>query len=291
MANTVNTHTRFYPVNGVLDRNHFLKLYAIFQKQLWRSWYYFNERERCIEVIYPSKSHLDFDLFTHQSIVDHFHIWGRCGDYSCYEDILTFKSLHCPIIVGKIDPKCKYNFDIKDEWNLATSCLYTADELLIRFKYKDQNYINSLLSIPYNYPDALKFQDELTCSLNLMMIYMKSSYTDYINDFTGEHLEMDYFSSELGWGKAEVWQWMCNNPGVKLKALFLDRLYKNRPSIQESNPHEYISEVLFKWNNKTMYKFEWKDGHFNQRSDCSWDNCINPEFTAFKTWYKQMHAG
>lgn len=292
MANVGNAYVRFYPINGQLSKSKFLEAYSDLKNQLWRSWYYFDEIENCIDVVYPSKSFVRFDLFTDKRIVDNYHIWIRTSDYSCYEDLLGFKSKFYQTTNITVGEKCKIESGFTDEWNFATSCLYSADEILIKFNTTESDYLERLIKSNRYNTIVDKIDDNMEWRCKLMINYFKSSQTSFENDCTGEHIEQNYYESEFGWSDSHIWGIMQNERLIQIKTEFLDCVFQYDKDSKPIKFEETIDELQFLNRNKVVHSFKWKfDSEWNEsrwidKTTSSWDNLINPEFIKFKETYR-----
>jgi hypothetical protein len=296
MANVVNALARFYPVDGQLNKEHFNTLYGELRNQLWRSWYYFNESERCIDVIYPCKHPVSQDLYENEEILSKYHVWIRVADYSCYEDFIGFKSRTYKPELKKIDYKCHYWAGFTDKWNYASSCFYNADELQIKFNTDNNSFLDKLIQHDMYNQINKELNSDLIWSHKMMIAYMKSSQTTFENDCTGEHIEENYYESEFNWALSHVWATMVNDNRVRLKEEILDPMHKYDENYWTIKIDNSIDEILFKLNDRVVQSFkwiekenEWNSNHWEERTISNWDNCINPEFIEFRTWYRNKN--
>lgn len=295
MANVGNAYVRFYPISGQISKSKFLEAYKDLKNQLWRSWYYFDETENCIDVIYPTKSFVRFDLFTDKRIIDNYHIWIRTSDNSCYEDLLGFKSMHYQTTNKFVDEKCKIESGFTDDWNFATSCLYSADEILIKFNTQETNYLDKFIKSDRYETISKKIDENLEWRLKLMINYFKSSQSSFENDCTDEHIEENYYKSEFGWSDSHIWGLMQNERLVQINTEFLDKVFKYD---KESKPLKFektIEELQFLNKGKTVQSYKWMlDKEWNEerwivKTTSDWENLINPEYIKFRERVKKKN--
>ena len=295
MANVGNAYVRLYPVNGKLSRETFIEAYNDLRNQLWRSWFFFDENEICIDVIYPTKSFVNFDLFRDERILNNYHIWIRTSDNSCYEDLLGFKSNYYKTSNEIVDEKCKIESGFSDEWNFATSCLYSADEILIKFNTQETNYLNKLIKSDRYETINKKIDENFEWRYKLMINYFKSSQSSFENDCTGEHIEENYYMSEFGWSDSHIWGLMQNERLIQINKEFLDKVFQYD---NESNPIKFeqtIEELQFLSKGKTVQSYKWMlDNEWNEerwivKTTSDWKNLINPEYIKFREQIKKKN--
>lgn len=293
MANIGNAYVRFYPVLGLISKNKFLEIYKELKNQLWRSWFYIDESENCIDVVYPTKSFVRFDLFSDKRILDNYHIWIRTSDCSCYEDLLGFKSKSYQSENNIVDEKCKIESGFTDEWNFATSCLYSADEILIKFNTTKSNYLDKLIKSDRYGTIDLTIDENLEWRCKLMINYFKSSQTIFEDDCTGEHIEENYYKSKHGWSDSHIWGIVQNERLIKIKEEFLDHVFQYNSNSKPIRFEKTIEELQFLNKNKIVHSFKWQyDKEWNEyrwieKTISGWCNLINPEFIKFRETYRK----
>ncbi|MFM2395331.1 MAG: hypothetical protein RLZZ546_3314, partial [Bacteroidota bacterium] len=186
MANIVSGVAKFYPVNGQLDAELFKFYYSKFQRMLWRSFYFVNKEENCFEILYPCKRPVKVEIYEDKELLENFHMWLRVSDYSCYEDFIGFISKTYKPELNKVDYKCQYDAGFTKNWNYASSCLYMADELVIKFTGNEKGYLDRLIQYDsYNQIDR-KLNENNIWSHKMKIVFMKSSQVRFENDCTGE---------------------------------------------------------------------------------------------------------
>jgi len=227
MGNIKKAYVRLFPVYNKIKKTEFWEIFNDFKKQLTGLWFYFNESENCIEIVYSGKRVLNMDFFTDKRIIEHYHIWIRVADIAYHEDMLGFKSKHFHTSNVTIDNKCKWNIGFSNDWNFATSCLYSADEILIRFNTKKSSYLKKLLkSNKYgNINDIIN--KDLLWKYKLMITYLKGSQTILENIHNEEPVELDYYSSTNAWCDGDVRGILTNEKLIQIKQEFLDQLFKH----------------------------------------------------------------
>ena len=295
MANVISAVVRLYPINGEIEKDKFMESYTILSQQLWSSYYFFNTIENCIEILYPCKRAISKDLLEDDEINNNYHIWIRVSDYSCYEDLIGFKSSTFKIKLTNVDEKCKYWGGFTDDWNYATSCLYKADELQIKFNSSETNFVNTLVQYDRYHEVNKQITSDLTWSHKMMIVFMKSSQLRFEDDYTKIHTECNFYESELSWNDvSNVSGLIINDNRIRLQEEFLSLLYKYDENTNTIKPDPTIEEVIFKLEGEPVQKFIWRenlpDENFSgwlERTKCDWSNCIDPEFIEFKTWYKK----
>ncbi len=297
MANEITAVVRLYPVKGQIDKDEFLRSYESLSQQLWSSYYYFNIQENCIEILYPCKRAISKDLIEDEIINEEYHIWIRISDYSCYEDLIGFKSKSYESNLNNIDNRCRYWGGFNDEWNYASSSLYKADELQIKFNTNSTDFIHQLVQHDRYNEVNKKLNSDLTWSHKMMIVYMKSSQVRFENEYTKQHIECNFYENELGWNDVScVSGLIINDKRIRLQEEILDQLYKYDEKTNTIKLHSTIDEIEFKLNGDPVQKFIWHTNlpseNFSgwlEKTKCDWSNCIDPEFIKFKTWYNNKN--
>jgi hypothetical protein len=293
MANVVSAVVKFYPVDGVLDVEKFKTHYSEFQSILWRSFYNINKEENCFDLLYPCKRPVRREIYENDELLKNYHIWIRVSDYSCYEDLIGFSSKHYKPGLNKVEYKCKYEAGFTENWNYASSCLYQADELEIKFEGKETGYLDKLIQYD-RYNEVNKQLDSTnTWKHKMKIVFMKSSQIRFENDCTGEHLEQNFYDNELIWNDiSSVHGLIINDKRIRLQEEFLDLLYKYDEKTNTIKLDKTINELNFKFNGKKVQTFKWMDimpessfSGWLESTKCDWSNCIDPEFIEFKQWY------
>lgn len=294
MANIVSAVAKFYPVNGQLDLEQFKFYYSKFQTMLWRSFYYVNKEENCFEILYPCKSPVREEIYEDEELLNNFHMWLRVSDYSCYEDFIGFISKTYKPDLNKVDYKCQYWSGYTRNWNYASSCLYQADELEIRFNGDITEYLDKLVQFDFYNEIDKKLDSENTWKHKMKIVFMKSSQVRFENDCTGEHLNENFYENGLEWNDfSSVHGLILNDKRIRLQKEFLDLLYKYDEDTNTIKLDKTIDELNFRHNGKKVQSFKWMDkmpgdnfSGWYESTKCDWSNCIDPEFIEFKTWYK-----
>lgn len=295
MANVISAVAKFYPVNGELNLEKFENFYSEFQSMLWRSFYYMNKEDNCFEILYPCKRPVRKEIYEDDKILNNYHIWLRVSDYSCYEDLIGFISKTYKSNLNKVEYKCQYEAGYTSNWNYASSCLYQADELEIKFLNNKTDYLDRLIEFDrYNQID-IKLDALNIWKHKMKIIFMKSSQLRFENDCTGEHLNENFNKNELAWNDvSSVSGIILNDNRIKLKEEFLDLLYKYDNNYNTIRLDETIDELNFKLNGKIVQKFKWMNnmpeenrGGWFVSTKCDWSNCVDPEYVEFKTWYNK----
>lgn len=295
MANVVSAVAKFYPVDGVLDLEKFESHYNEFQGILWRSYYFMNREENCFELLYPCKSPVRREIYENEEILKIYHIWIRVSDYACYEDLIGFSSKHYKSELNNVEYKCQYEAGFTNNWNYASSCLYKADELEIKFTNNETGYLDRLIQYDrYNQIDR-QLNEKNIWSHKMKIVYMKSSQIRFENDYTGEHLYENFYDNELAWNDvSSVHGLIINDKRIMLQEEFLNLLYKYDEKTNTIKLDKTIDELNFKLNGQKVQSFKWMDempeekfsGWF-ETTKCDWSNCIDPEYVEFKRWYNK----
>ncbi|MEZ4989362.1 MAG: hypothetical protein R2824_03080 [Saprospiraceae bacterium] len=293
MANIVSAVVRFYPVTGKVNAAHFMNLYEKLNKTLWRSYYFFNTIENCIEILYPCKRPVSKDILENEEIIENYHVWIRVSDFSCYEDFIGFKSQTFKPDLNEVDPKCEYWAGFTPDWNYATSCLYQADELQIRFNTAHSEFLDRIIQHDRYNPISREISPELIWRHKMMFAYLKSSQVRFEDDCTGEHIEENFYDNELGWNDvSSISGIIINDNRIRLQEEFLGLLYKYDQNSNTIRCDKTIEEVSFRLHNKPVQIFkwtekenEWSRSRWIESTKCDWSNCIDPKFMEFKTWF------
>lgn len=293
MANVISAFVRFYPIKGKLNRQHFESCYNKLNKQLWSSYYFFNLNENCVELLYPCKSPVRKDLYENDEILSNYHIWIRVADYACYEDQLGFKSTKYLMPNSIVDEKSKYECGFDNNWNLATSCLYSADELSLVFNTTETNFFERLIRFDSYKTIPVKLDDNKTWTYKLMITYLKSSQIHFENDYTGIHKEIDFYRNNFGLSDSHIWDIMVNQRKINLKENVIDKLFVLNEKNEQIKFDQSIEEIIFKRNNEQIHSIKWINKNegideygWVQKTSSNWDNIINSEYIEFINWYK-----
>ena len=295
MANVVSAVAKFYPVNGELNLAKFESFYNKFNSILWRSFYYMNQEENCFELLYPCKRPIRREIYENEELLKNYHMWIRVSDYSCHEDLLGFSSKTYKPELKNVEHKCQYEAGFTSNWNYATSCLYQADELEIRFNEKDTEYLNKLIQFDRYDKVERKLDTENRWKHKMKIVFMKSSQIRFKNDCTGEHRNENFNKGELAWNDvSSVHGLIINDKRIRLQEEFLDLLYKYDQNYETIKLDKTIDELNFKLNGLNVQSFKWMNnmpeenrGGWFESTKCDWSNCIDPEFVEFKRWYKK----
>ncbi len=295
MANVVSAVAKFYPVNGNLDLAKFKPLYEEFQSILWRSFYFVNKEENCFEILYPCKRPVREEIYENDEILSNYHIWLRVSDYSCYEDFIGLTSKTYKPNSKKVDYKCQYWSGYSDNWNYASSCLYIADELEIKFNTNKTNYLDKLIGFDRYYKIEKELDSKNTWNHKMKIVFMKSSQIRFENDCTGEHINKNIYENEYAWNDvSSVHGIIINDKRIKLQEEFLDLLYKYDEKTNTIKVDKTIDELNFKLNGQKVQSFKWMDempeekfSGWLESTKCDWSNCIDPEYVEFKRWYNK----
>lgn len=295
MANVVSAVAKFYPVDGVLDLEKFKSYYNEFQSILWRSYYFMNRDENCFELLYPCKSPVRREIYENDELLKNYHMWIRVSDYSCYEDLIGFSSKHYKPELNNVEYKCQYEAGFTNHWNYASSCLYKADELEIKFTRNETGYLDRLIQYDrYNQIDR-QLNEKNIWSHKMKIVFMKSSQVRFENDCTGEHLNENFYENELAWNDvSSVHGLIINDKRIRLQEEFLNLLYKYDEKTNTIKLDKTIDELNFKLNGQKVQSFKWMDEMLEEKfsgwfecTKCDWSNCIDPEYVEFKRWYNK----
>lgn len=293
MANIVSAVARFYPVNGEMNTKQFMSYYTDFQKLLWRSYFFINKDENCFEVLYPCKSPVIEEIYESNELLDNYHVWLRISDSSCYEDFIGFNSKIYKPDFNEVDYKCQYWSGYTLNWNYASSCLYSANEIEIKFNNPASEFIKKLVQFDRYYEVDQQIKEDLTWNHKMKIVFMKSSQVRFENDYTGEHLEENFYENELGWNDlSSVSGLLINDSRIRLQDEFLNLLNKYNKKLNTIKMDATIDELSFKQNGEPVQKFKWATNLNDEKREgwvestkCDWSNCIDPEFIKFQTWY------
>jgi len=255
-----------------------------------------NIEENCFELLYPCKNAVKSEIYEEDEILKNYHIWIRVSDFAGCEDLIGFISRYYKPELNIVEYKCQYEAGFTNNWNYASSCLYMADELEIKFTGCETGYLDRLIQYDkYNQIDR-QLNEENIWSHKMKIVFMKSSQVRFENDCSGEHLYENFYENELAWNDiSSIHSLIINEKRIRLQEELLNLLYKYDEKTNVIKLDKSIDELNFKLKGQKVQSFKWMDempkekfsGWF-ETTKCDWSNCIDPEFIEFQAWYKNI---
>lgn len=289
MANIKTTYARFFPkkknqlpkelVNWIMtDITEDLKHWAI-------TWYIPID-ESYLDLVFTSKSILDYDIFKNQKVLETFHIWIRISDEGGAKDFIGFKS-------NTFKTSKKYyrqvGYSGKDEsWNYFNSCIYSADKLSIHLSSKDEESIDKFIKPSKFWNISKELNDENVWEMNFHINYFRCSYSILNHDkYYGKQQNINFFDNIFGEG--EVTEILYDDYRFQLNEYFFSKRYKWNKDLGYSRIDENLLELNFWENNKKVHKFKWASSKEGWIESCytGWDNVSDKEYIRFKSIYEE----
>ena len=293
MANYKVTHARFYPIQKNIINKELTEWIigdiADDLKSGWEKFYNYEENNEFFDLVFNSKSSIDFDIFKNEKILNNFHIWLRISDEGGARDLIAFKSNY-------YRTRRKYDFNYEIEYyngseyrnlNYVKRCLYSADSISIclredkietikeLFQYHNENVIN------YKPKDGM-------WNYNFECHYYKSCYRSYDHDkYGGKTTNLNYYEEFLGEGAVD--NLLHGDRKFLINEKVLNLIYKWSKENGYPRIDENILSINLNFDSHNVHRWWWGNSgnRWNEESSTSWENVSDEEYIRFLEYYTE----
>ncbi len=292
MANIRITEIRFYPITkNKIDKRLTDWLISDIEEDLksgWEKFYWSDINNKFFNLIFTSKSVLDFDIFRNPEVNDAFHIWVRISDEGGGRDLIGFKSPEFKTRkYHQFDEEIEYYYGKSfRELNYVTRCLYSADEISIELQDNDESVIKNLFYLPDNWrvnykPINGKWQYQFESH------YYKTSYRFFDHaKYSGKTTRIKY--EEEFKGEGDVNNLFHCDTKFLINNNALNKIYKWSKDTGYPRIDERIKSIKLHYQNNPIHEWKWnnQESRWIEKSSLTWDNISNEEFIRFNEYYK-----
>ena len=293
MANVRITYTRFYPVgNKPLDNKIIEWILSDISEDLksgWEIFYNVNNESNYFDLIFNSKSVVDFDIFKSEAVIENFHIWVRVADEGGDRDLIAFSSpTYKPIGKQTINNSIMRSYGNRfNNFDYIKKCLYRINHLSIELNDNDEIPIKDLFYYPDNWQVEYKPKNNVW-HYQLDAHYYKSSYRIFNHKlYGGKSTNLDYYSEFKGVGDNNK-IFHCDAK-FYINEKFLNLVYKWTKESGYPRINEKIRNLKIWFNDKVKHEWKWSDEENRWIESCStdWSNISDEEYIRFMEYYKK----
>lgn len=292
MANYKVTHARFYPVKkNRINKKLTEWIIADITDDLktgWERFYNYDKDNEFFDLIFNSKSSIDFDIFKSKEVLDNFHIWLRISDEGGARDLIAFKSKF-------FKERRKYDFNYEIEYyngseyrnlNYVKRCLYAADSISFNLKEDKTETIKELFL--YHNENVINYNPKKGIwNYNFECHYYKSCYRSYDHDkYGGKTTNLNYYEEFLGEGAVDNLL-HCDRKFL-INDKILNRIYKWSKEHGYPRIDDNILSINLNFNSQNVHKWWWEtsENRWAEESSTNWENVSDEEYIRFLEYYK-----
>jgi len=243
------------------------------------------------DLVFNSKSVVDFDIFKSKEIIKNFHIWIRVADEGGDRDLIGFKSpTFKPSIQQNPNNSIVRNYGERfNNFDYIKKCLYRVNQLSIELTENDENVIKELFYYPENWQVQYEPIDQIW-NYQLDAHYYKSSYRIFDHKlYGGKSTNIDYCSEFKGEGDNNK-IFHCDTK-FYINEKFLNRVYEWTKEKGNPRINNKIQNLKLWHNGQIKHEWKWsnKESRWKEKCSTDWSNVSDEEFIRFKEYYKMKN--
>ncbi|MNJ88944.1 hypothetical protein D3C87_65040 [compost metagenome] len=287
MANIRITYARYYPVqNGTISDEQVQMISSGISEELgsWAKFIYKHPENDYLDLVFESKSILDYTVFKDEKILEHFHIWVRISDEGGKHDVICFKSKSYGLNTLHGYSDVTFRHYKSDTWNYVNMCLYGADSFSVHMKQFDVRTVKQFIHYDSEYMD-LNIQVGESWKTTLNIVYFKTNYRYLDPPANSEPFAENFYEKYRGEGS--LTESVCGDSRLLLHHHFIAHTQLNDEFEFERIDENILKVCLWK-NDIQVHEWEWSEekGEWEESCSADWDHCMDPEYLRFLTLYE-----